>query len=197
MPHLGGAAFTLIGPHLSGLRHDFAQAPRFQLGWRIPARVPCVPRSGEEATQLQSAFSRGAGNERDLFNIGSNRQPNLDSSEPAAFQRPPFIGRNTLRAPGVFELNARYSRFFPLAERYILEILAETTNLTNTLLVNGTSATSNTETADGISAQYNIASTLHYKNSFAAGTYTFKVQHSTDASAGHWKHRLFMVFSSP
>ena len=36
----------------------------------------------------------------DLFNIGSNRQLNLDSSEPAAFQRPLFIGRNTFRAPG-------------------------------------------------------------------------------------------------
>ena len=68
----------------------------------------------------------------DLFNIGSNRQLNLDSSEPAAFQRPLFIGRNTFRAPAVFELNARYSRFFPIAERYILEFLAETTNLTNT-----------------------------------------------------------------
>ena len=69
----------------------------------------------------------------DLFNIGSNRQLNLDSSEPAAFQRPLFIGRNTFRAPAVFELNARYSRFFPIAERYVLEFLAETTNLTNTL----------------------------------------------------------------
>ena len=58
---------------------------------------------------------------------------NLDSSEPAAFQRPLFIGRNTLRAPTVFELNARYSRFFPIAERYVLEFLAETTNVTNTL----------------------------------------------------------------
>jgi hypothetical protein len=31
----------------------------------------------------------------DLFNIGSNRQLNLDSSEPAAFQGPLFVGRNT------------------------------------------------------------------------------------------------------
>jgi hypothetical protein len=71
----------------------------------------------------------------DLFNIASNRQLNLDSSEPAAFQRPLFNGRNTFRAPAVFELNARYSRFFPIADRYLLEILVETTNLTNTLNV--------------------------------------------------------------
>ena len=77
----------------------------------------------------------------DLFNIGSNRQLNLDSSEPPAFQRPLFIGRNTFRAPAVFELNARYSRFFPIAERYLLEILGETTNLTNALNVVGINST--------------------------------------------------------
>ena len=52
-----------------------------------------------------------------VFNIGSNRVLNLDSSEPAAFQRPLFIGRNTLRGPAAFELNARYSRFFPIKDR--------------------------------------------------------------------------------
>ena len=77
----------------------------------------------------------------DLFNIGSNRQLNLDSSEPAAFQRPLFVGRNTFRVPAVFELNARHSRFFPIAERCLLEILAETTNLTNTLNVVGVNST--------------------------------------------------------
>jgi hypothetical protein len=69
----------------------------------------------------------------DLFNIGSNRQLNQDPSEPAAFQRPLFIGRNTLRGPSVLELNARYSRFFPITERFRAEFFAETTNLTNTL----------------------------------------------------------------
>jgi hypothetical protein len=76
----------------------------------------------------------------DLFDIGSNRVLNLDSSEPTAFQRPLFIGRNTLRGPAVFELNARYSRFFPISDRYKLEFFAETTNLTNT--VNATAVNS-------------------------------------------------------
>jgi hypothetical protein len=73
----------------------------------------------------------------DLFNIGSNRQLNGDASEPAAWQRPLFVGRNTLRAPAVFELNARYSRYFPITDRYNVEFLAETTNITNTLNVTG------------------------------------------------------------
>jgi hypothetical protein len=73
----------------------------------------------------------------DLFNMGSNRVLNGDSSTGTNFQRPLFIGRNTLRAPSVFEWNARYSRFFPITERYNAEFLAETTNLTNTLNVTG------------------------------------------------------------
>ncbi len=76
----------------------------------------------------------------DLFNIGSNRMLNLDSSEPSAYQRPLFIGRNTLRGRAVFELNARYSRSFPISEQYKLEFFAETTNLTNT--VNATAVNS-------------------------------------------------------
>ena len=88
----------------------------------------------------------------DLFNIGSNRVLNLDSSEPAVFQRPLFIGRNTLRGPAVFELNARYSRFFPISERYKLEFLAETTNLTNTLNATAVNSTAQVGAAGQITA---------------------------------------------
>ncbi|PWU12208.1 MAG: hypothetical protein C5B51_01120 [Terriglobia bacterium] len=77
----------------------------------------------------------------DLFNIGSNRQLNADASEPAAWQRPLFVGRNTLRAKSAFELNARYSRYFPITERYNFEFLAESTNVTNTLNVTGVNST--------------------------------------------------------
>ena len=73
----------------------------------------------------------------DLFNIGSNRQLNMDSSTPMAFQRPLFVGRNTLRAPAAFELNARYSRLMPISERYRLDLFVEAANLTNTLNVTG------------------------------------------------------------
>jgi len=86
----------------------------------------------------------------DLFNIGSNRQLNADSSEPAAWQRPLFVGRNTLRAPAIFELNARYSRFFPITERYNVEFLAETTNVTNTLNVTNLNSTAQVDTLGNI-----------------------------------------------
>jgi hypothetical protein len=88
----------------------------------------------------------------DVFNVGSNRQLNLDASEPAAFQRPLFIGRNTLRGPAVFELNARYSRFFPITERFRAEFFAETTNLTNTLNVTGVNAIAQVDSAGQVVA---------------------------------------------
>src|SRR5689334_13748457 len=87
----------------------------------------------------------------DLFNVGSNRQLNLDASEPAAFQRPLFVGRNTLRGPAVFELNARYSRFFPITDRCRAEFFAETTNLTNTLNATAVDSTAQVGAAGQIS----------------------------------------------
>ncbi len=83
----------------------------------------------------------------DLFNVGSNRVLNLDSSEPSAFQRPLFIGRNTLLGPAVIELNARYSRFFPVSDWYKLEFFAETTNLTNTLNATAVNSTAQVDAA--------------------------------------------------
>jgi hypothetical protein len=71
----------------------------------------------------------------DVFNIGSNQILNGDSSAAPAYKRPLFVGRNTLRGPATFELNARYSRLFALTERKSLEFLAESTNITNTLNV--------------------------------------------------------------
>ena len=45
----------------------------------------------------------------DLFNMGSNKVLNGDGTEGAAFQRPLFVGRDTIRAGWVAEINARYS----------------------------------------------------------------------------------------
>ena len=67
----------------------------------------------------------------DLFNIGSNMTLNGDPTDPAAYQRPAYVGRNTVRAANQFELFARYSRLFPITERKNFEFLAESTNLLN------------------------------------------------------------------
>ena len=88
----------------------------------------------------------------DLFNIGSNRILNGDSSASAAYERPLFVGRNTVRAPAVFELNARYSRLFPLSEHKSLEFLAESTNITNTQNVTNLSTTAQVDPSGNIVA---------------------------------------------
>jgi hypothetical protein len=62
------------------------------------------------------------------------------------------MGRNTLRGPAVFELNARYSRFFPISDRYKLEFFAETTNMTNTLNATAVNSTAQVDTAGQVVA---------------------------------------------
>ena len=73
----------------------------------------------------------------EVFNMGSNRQLNGDTATGNAFQRPLYIGRNTLRAPRTVEFNARYSRIFPVAEGKNFEFIAESTNLFNRTNVTG------------------------------------------------------------
>ena len=86
----------------------------------------------------------------DVFNIGSNRILNGNSSEAAANQRPLFVGRNTVRAPAVFELNARYSRLFPVSEHKSFEFIAESTNITNTSNVTNLNTTALVDAAGNI-----------------------------------------------
>jgi hypothetical protein len=83
----------------------------------------------------------------DLFNMGSNRVLNGDSTEGSAYQRPLFVGRNTIRAGYAAEINARYSRLFPIGEKKSAEFLAETTNLGNRLNV---IALNSTATVDAV-----------------------------------------------
>jgi hypothetical protein len=95
----------------------------------------------------------------DVFNEGSNRVLNGDNATGSAFQRPLFIGRNTLRAPNQFEMNARYSRLFPIKERTSAEFIAETTNLTNRLNVIGLNSTASVDTAGNITSAPTLAPT--------------------------------------
>jgi hypothetical protein len=120
---------------LTDKRHVFNMTGVLQPQFRFANRVAKRLLNGNLLALTVQAASG------DLFNVGSNRQLNLDSSAPAAFQRPLFVGRNTLRAPAVFELNVRYSRQFPLSEHYRLELLAEATNVTNTLNITGVNST--------------------------------------------------------
>ncbi|HTS66273.1 MAG TPA: TonB-dependent receptor [Candidatus Acidoferrales bacterium] len=86
----------------------------------------------------------------DVFNMGSNRVLNGDNATGSAYQRPLFIGRDTIRAPAQFEMNARYSRLFPIKERTSAEFIVESTNITNRLNVIGLNTTASVDTAGNI-----------------------------------------------
>src|SRR5260370_35826686 len=83
----------------------------------------------------------------DLFNMGSNRVLNGDSTESSTFQRPLFVGPDTIRAAWVAEINARYSRLFPVTEKKSVEVLAETTNHRNRLNVTALTTTATVDAA--------------------------------------------------
>jgi hypothetical protein len=95
----------------------------------------------------------------DVFNLGSNRVLNNDNATGSAYQRPLYVGRDTIRAPGQFEMNARYSRLFPIQERTSLELIAETTNLTNRLNVIGLNTTASVDPAGNITSPATLAPT--------------------------------------
>jgi hypothetical protein len=76
--------------------------------------------------------------------------------DPAAFApvtaaRYGTVGRNTLRGPGVFNLDASLFRNFKLTERFALQFRSEVFNLTNTPAFNnpGANVSSPTRNADG------------------------------------------------
>ena len=106
--------------------------------------------------QLSISLQAASG---DLFNVGSNRILNGDTSEAATYQRPLFVPRNSVRAPAAFELNARYTRLFPIKERMSAEFIAESTNVTNTLNVIGVNTTAQVNTAGVITTPNTNAAT--------------------------------------
>ncbi len=91
------------------------------------------------------------------FNLASNRILNGDASTPAAFQRPLYVGRNTLKAPRTLEVNLRYSRIFPIKERFGAEFFMESTNIFNHTNVTGINNTATVDTAGNITTPASLA----------------------------------------
>ena len=91
------------------------------------------------------------------FNMASNRVLNGDASTPAGFQRPLYVGRNTLIAPKTFEVNLRYSRTFPIKERFGAEFFLESTNIFNHTNVTGLNNTATVDVAGNITTPASLA----------------------------------------
>jgi hypothetical protein len=126
------------GNSLSDRRHVFTSsavlAPSFSMG---PKSLNYIANHN----QLAFTFIARSG---DVLNEGSNLVLNGDATIPAALQRPLFIGRNTLRGPRVFQMDARYSRIFPIGERWKPEFFAEAWNLFNHSNLSGSGSALNT-----------------------------------------------------
>lgn len=113
------------GNSLSDRRHSFNASAVYTAKYDIQN---AVARNIVNNNQLSFFFLAMSG---DIFNIGSNRILNGDNTAVTAFQRPLFIGRNTYRGPQTVQLDMRYSRIFPIKERFRPEFFAEFTNLFN------------------------------------------------------------------
>jgi len=90
------------------------------------------------------------------LNMGSNRNLNGDPTG-NGFQRPLFIGRNTILVPATYELNVRYSRIFPIGERWRPEFFFESTNLLNHTNVTGLNSTATVDATGAITAPAPLA----------------------------------------
>jgi hypothetical protein len=83
------------------------------------------------------------------FNIRSNRDLNQDGVQN---DRPLFVERNSGRLGRVLNVDARYSRFVPLAERLRLELFAEAKNLFNVNNVASVNRVVTTDAAGNLAA---------------------------------------------
>jgi hypothetical protein len=106
--------------------------------------------------QLSWIFSARSG---DVFNMGSNRNLNNDQTVGTAFQRPLFIGRNTIRGPMIQHLDVRYARSFPIGERFRIEALAESSNLFNHTNITGLNTVATVDALGQILTQPNLLRT--------------------------------------
>ena len=95
----------------------------------------------------------------DTFNLGSNRVLNGDTTASTAFQRPLYVGRNTLRGPAVYEWNARFARTFGIRDKGRLEAFAESTNLLNHDNITAINTTAQVDTTGAIVTPATLAHT--------------------------------------
>jgi hypothetical protein len=86
----------------------------------------------------------------DPFNETANKVLNGD---PKSIQRPLFIGRNTIVGPPVYQMDLRYSRIFPIRERWKPEFFGEFWNLFNHSNVTGLNTTAAVDALGNITAQ--------------------------------------------
>jgi hypothetical protein len=129
------------GNSLTDRRHAFngylVYTPSLEVGSRVLRYI-----ANRNQIAIMATIQSG-----DVFNMGSNRVLNGDPLTTTAFQRPLFVGRNTIRGPRTSEFNIRYTRLIPLTERVNLDFIAESTNVFNRTNVVGLNTTATVDPA--------------------------------------------------
>jgi len=97
----------------------------------------------------------------DPFNITANRTLNGDST---ANQRPLYVGRNTVVGQSIYQLDMRYSRIFPVGERWKPEFFAEFWDLFNHSNITGLNTSATVDAAGNITAQPSFLATAARDN---------------------------------
>jgi hypothetical protein len=139
------------GNSLSDRRHSFNASALYEPNYNI----------GNSAlkylvnNQRLSLFFLAMGG--DVFNMGSNRVLNGDATSTSGFQRPLYVGRNTIRGPKTVQLDLRYSRLFPIREAMKAEFYGEFTNLFNRTNVTGVNSNATVDTAGNITTPASLA----------------------------------------
>ncbi len=138
---------------LADRRHAFTASAVLHPSFDIDSRVL---RHVANNNQLSLMFVASSG---DPFNMGSNRNLTNDPQVPASQQRPLFIGRNTIRGQSIYQMDARYSHFFPIRERFRPEFLAEAWNVFNHSNITGYNSTAQVDTQGNILVPPSLAQT--------------------------------------
>jgi hypothetical protein len=132
--NIDSAAFLLSDPtnrrrdrgnSLTDRRHTFNLSTVLNPRFTVDSKTVSALVNGY---RLSVAFYAQSG---DVFNMASNRFLNGDASTPVTFQRPLYVGRNTIRGPAINDLETRLSREFTIRERFRVEAFAESTNVLN------------------------------------------------------------------
>jgi len=94
----------------------------------------------------------------DEQNEVANRVLNGDSLAGTGVTRPLYVGRNTIRTPNVYQIDARYSRsFFKLFDRFTPQFFLEANNIFNHPNITSINTTATVNTAGQITAAPTLA----------------------------------------
>ena len=120
------------GPNRLDTRHNFSGSIVALTSFDIEnPTLKAIANDNQFAFMLQ--FNSGL-----PFNIGSNRNLNLDGS---GGDRPLFVGRNSMYLPDRWNIDMRYSRFITISGPRRIEIIGEFKNLLNTVQTAGVNST--------------------------------------------------------